>query len=80
MLQSVKLLMHISYNEITAVLCCIYINSNYPRHAWAATGIVVCLLTRGAWAATGYNSRLVCLFVSSGSAHLAATALHLQHG
>ncbi len=42
--------------------------------------IIIMLLTRGAWAATGYSSRLVCLFVSSGSAHLAATALRLQHG
>ncbi len=28
----------------------------------------------------GYSSRLVCLFVTHESAHLAATALRLQHG
>ncbi len=40
----------------------------------------VALLTRGAWAATGYSSRLVCLFVTGESTHLDATALRLQHG
>ncbi len=28
----------------------------------------------------GYSSRLVCLFVTHESTHLAATALRLQHG
>ncbi len=37
----------------------------YPRRAWAATGIVV------GW--------FVCLSVTHESAHLAATALRLQH-
>ena len=42
---------------------------------------VIGLLTRGRAAATGYSSLLVCLFVcNSESAHLAATALCLQHG
>ncbi len=37
------------------------------------------LLTRGAWAATSYSSRLVCLFVCDcESTHLDATALRLQ--
>ncbi len=39
-----------------------------PRHAWAATGIVVCLFVcypRRAWAATGIVvCQLVCLFFS----------------
>ncbi len=38
----------------------------YPRRAWAATGIVVCLFA--------------CLSVTHESAHLAAMALCLQHG
>ncbi len=41
-------------------------SSRYPRRAWAATGIVVCLF--------------VCLFVTGESAHLGAMALRLQHG
>ena len=47
------------------------LHNYYPRRAWAATGIVVCLfvclLTRGAWAATGYSSLSVCLFVTRGA-------------
>ncbi len=55
---------------------------DYPRRAWAATGIVVVwFVTRGAWAATGIVVVwFVCLFVTHESAHLAATALRLQHG
>ncbi len=43
--------------------------SSYPRRAWAATGIVV------GW----FVCLFVCLSVTHESAHLAATALRLQH-
>ena len=43
--------------------------NNYPRRAWAATGIVVC------WSVCLF----VCLFVTGISTHLDATALRLQH-
>ncbi len=57
----------------------------YPRRAWAATGIVVCYYPRRAWAATGivvcwFVCLFDCLSVTHESAHLAATALRLQHG
>ncbi len=40
------------------------LHAYYPRRAWAATSIVVCLF--------------VCLFVTGESAHLGAMALRLQ--
>ncbi len=60
----------------------------YPRRTWAATGIVVgwfVCYPRRAWAATGivvgwFVCLFVCLSVTHESAHLAATALRLQHG
>ncbi len=50
--------------------------------AWAATGIVVGLfLPEARVGGHEYSSLSVCLFVCSfQSAHLAATALRLQHG
>ncbi len=45
---------------------------------------LVCLLPEARVGGHGYSSRLVCLFVclsvTHESAHLAATALRLQHG
>ncbi len=56
-------------------------NYYYPRcvggHGYSS--LLVCLLTRCAWAATGYSSLSVCLFVTSISTHLDAIALRLQH-
>ncbi len=53
----------------------------YPRRAWAATGIVVCLfVTRGARGRPRVQQSVSLFVCSFESAHLAAVALRLQHG
>ena len=58
--------MHDDDNNIT-ICTALYQSSGFFIIMSPAEGLhfsaLVCLLTRGAWAATGYSSRLVCLFV-----------------
>ncbi len=58
---------YMNYRKLKDKFCTMLrVHLGYPRRAWAATGIVVCLF--------------VCLFVTGESAHLGAMALRLQHG
>ncbi len=74
--------------EIWYTLHCAFTNVVLAgiHYTWSHTIYVLCMhvhtiITRGRAAASGYSSLLVCLFVClSESAHLAATALCLQHG